>query len=248
MPIQPIRRISRCISVANWNLIPLIRHRVDVLHFIDPLILSTNPYHHNHHLVARHDLLTTNKMPPPAFDMRQTTSAGSSTSKRPAAPISAGAFAFSLGGETPKRAKPNPAKLATTPLRTPYITPSKEIKRTSHPQSRLIDDSAPGTSLVTPKKTLQTLDSLPPPLNITPQSALKNRNTHKPLHSLLDVSSPFRPKCESTSESKGEKLIRLGEITRGRVEEIPRERVKREDEGIGVSPRKPKGMKWSGKG
>lgn len=191
-------------------------------------------------------------MPPPVFDTRESKPAGLSSAKRPAAPISAGAFAFNISGGTPKRVKPNHSKNTVTPLCPPSSTPSKETSWTPlcHdvpvPQEGHTPKSGP--SLITPKKTYRALDALPSPFTITPKSAHKDKSSHKPLHSLLDESSPFRPKFQPVSITQGDKLVRLGQITAGKLEEIPRERIKMEDEGVGVSPRKQRGMKWNGKG
>ena len=189
-------------------------------------------------------------MSPPAFHTDRPSTSSGAGPKRAAAPISAGAFALTLGGGTPKRAKVDRSAQGATPLRPPSFTPGRTNIKSPLPPLNLERPQTPqvGSSLITPKKTYRPLDAFPSPFSITPKSANTGTSQHRPLQSLLDESSPFRPKQESTSSAHGDKLVRLGDLARGKIEQIPRERIKREDEGIGVSPRKVKGAKWSGKG
>ena len=170
------------------------------------------------------------------------------------APISAGAFAFDLSKIGTPQKKPRTVISAPNELQTPSrqsVTPSPRPPKTSNtPQRKL--SVAPvaehATSAVTPLKQAKPLGALPSPF-ITPARARTTPDLkHRPLQSIMDDASPFVSRPRTSALKEGEKLVKLGELSAGKVDASPRERLKREDEGVGVSPRKPKAIKWNGKG
>lgn len=177
------------------------------------------------------------------------------------APISAGAYSFDLSSiSTPaKKARTTisgPSALFT-PLRqstAPVAPPSSRPKvKTPHVPLSRAPPAPPAPPIATPLKQTKPLGALPSPFTLdrTPARSIKTPDAnHRPLQSILDDASPFVARTSKAAPAlrDGEKLTRIGELATGKVDALPKDRVKREDEGVGVSPRKPRAIKWNGKG
>jgi len=169
---------------------------------------------------------------------------GSSTSSNGKRPISASAFSFSLGPKsTPKRTKLEPISAG--------MSLSKGTQRGEEGKKE-VDTPIRSKPQMTPMKT--NLDSLPShtplnkPLNDSPHT-LHPLQTPQNRKKISD--SSFSIPHKRVKEEKEEKpLISLGSIGKVEFDSIHVEAVKRrvEEEGLGVSPRGKKIIKYHGKG
>jgi len=197
-------------------------------------------------------------MPPPPYHQGIPPPPSHPGDTKRKAPISAGAFAFDLSKVGTPQKKPRTVISGSNELQTPSRqskTPasrSATTARTPQPKIPAAALSAHALPAVTPLKQVKPLGTLRSPfVAATPSRAQTTQDVkHKPLQSILDDTSPFvsRPYKPSAAPKEGEKLVRLGDLTAGKIDDAPRERAKREDEGVGVSPRKPRAIKWNGKG
>lgn len=170
--------------------------------------------------------------------------AGSSTSTNGKRPISASAFSFSLGPKsTPKRTKMEPISAG--------ISLSKG-KQSGSEGKKEVDTPIRPPHQLTPMKT--NLDSLP---SHTPLHKRLGDSPHA-LHPLqtpqdrrrISDSSFSIPHKRSKEEKEEKPLISLGSIGKVEFDSIHVEAVKKrvEEEGLGVSPRGRKIIKYHGKG
>ncbi|ORX36461.1 hypothetical protein BD324DRAFT_609088 [Kockovaella imperatae] len=150
-------------------------------------------------------------------------------------PITAGAFSFNLAA-TPAAAKK--AQQGATSSRKTSMAPSFTSHKTTQTPQRSI---------------LHALDSLPSPLQFRRDATPKPgaTGTHR-LGSVLDEVSPFRSKTPMRSKDGD---VSLGQLPGAESMTIQVAKRKREDEimeieeeGIGVSPRKSKDVRWANKG
>jgi hypothetical protein len=94
----------------------------------------------------------------------------------------------------------------------------------------------------------------------SPFPSKRQKKAHVPLNQLLDESSPFRPMGKSLGgyDGDGDKVDVKPDVSMRGISELPqgltvddlkKSSVRRDDEGLGVSPRRAKGgkVKWSGK-
>lgn len=161
--------------------------------------------------------------------------------KRPSAtPITAGAFSFSIGATPAPQKRQRISNDSPGPSRPRLPTPRQTPKKT--------DVLEKDVFVATPQRPMTSLAALHSPLGrVTP---VDKTVVHKRLTSVLEKGSPFKlssSKSPPVHDDKGRR-IRLGEIPKTPTDDWPAEKIKREDEGIGVSPRKPRPPKWAGKG
>ena len=168
----------------------------------------------------------------------------SSSSTNGKRPISASAFSFSLGPKsTPKRTKLEPISAG--------ISLSKG-KQSGEEEKKEVDTPIRPKPQMTPMKTNH--DSLP---SHTPLHKRLNDSPHAlhPLqtpqnHKKISDSSFSIPHKRVKEEKEEKPLISLGSIGKVEFDSIHVEAVKRrvEEEGLGVSPRGKKIIKYHGKG
>ena len=202
--------------------------------------------------------------PPPAQSKRH-----------PPTPITAGAFSFSLGPtSTPAKKFKTSSNASSSALHPPAGSPLRTASRASEYQTPNHDAvlnivgtiPRPNVTSATPKKSLfQTLDSLPSPLAFRRRvdddrpisspgagSSQQNKGSHRRLNDILDEASPFRPSATTVKIEGDGKRVRIGELpAQNMAGDVNRKRqieLKEEDEGVGVSPRKGKGIRWTGRG
>lgn len=185
-------------------------------------------------------------LPPPKNEEEQSRSARWS---RPVAPISASAFSFQL--VTPKRVSgSSDVKREELPLSTPsrYVTPLREVE--------------PSTPKAGPSRAARPLNSLPSPHGGTafkPKVPVVKLEHGTRMSDMVWGSAKMLGKRKETemgeegkaADSPSKPMRALGQL--GRVdlgENLHVEEVKKrvEEEGIGVSPRGKKIVKYSGKG
>jgi hypothetical protein len=168
------------------------------------------------------------------------------TSSRSPAPISASAFSFHV---TPARAPARQLRPLSTP--TAFASPSSKALETNTPmappsQRKVKVEVSDYTT------SLHTLDSLPSPLFFRPRTPPGLSKPTKRLHELVDNSSPFplrgRADCgKPTTDGKRLGAIPAWEDVAGQP--IGRKKdIQLVEEGVGVSPRRHKGLKYTGKG
>ena len=174
-------------------------------------------------------------------DEPQPSTSNASSSLNGKRPISASAFSFSLGPKsTPKRTKLEP------------ISAGKSLskgKQSGEEGKKDVDTPIRSKPQMTPMKT--NLDSLP---SHTPLKKRLNDSPHAlqtPQNRKKISDSSFSIPHKRVKEEKEEKpLISLGSIGKVEFDSIHVEAVKKrvEEEGLGVSPRGKKIIKYHGKG
>jgi hypothetical protein len=181
-------------------------------------------------------------------DEAQTPGSSSNTNVNGKRPISASAFSFSLG---PKSASTSRTKLEPISI-SAGVSLSKEKQR-EHVENEKDSDTPVrvGTRQMTPMKSNLKLDSLP--------SHTPNKRLNDPSYALHSLQTPQNQKrindhsfiIPSAKKGKEEKpLVSLGNIGKVELDGIHIESVKKrvEEEGLGVSPRGKRIIKYHGKG
>lgn len=173
----------------------------------------------------------------------QISNVSSSTSTNGKRPISASAFSFSLGPKsTPKRTKLEPISAGVSASSGLRVGARKD-------EGNDMDTPVRPQPRMTPMKT--NLDSLP---SHTPLNKRLNDSPHAlqtPQNRKKISDSSFSIPHKRVKEEKEEKpLISLGSIGKVEFDSIHVEAVKKrvEEEGLGVSPRGKKIIKYHGKG
>jgi len=172
--------------------------------------------------------------------------AGSSTSSNGKRPISASAFSFSLGPKsTPKRTKLEPISAGVSVSSGMRVGGRKD-------EGNDMDTPVRPQPRMTPMKT--NLDSLP---SHTPLNKRLNDSPHTfhllqtpQNHKKISDSSFSIPHKRLKEEKEEKPLVSLGSIGKVEFDSIHVEAVKKrvEEEGLGVSPRGKKIIKYHGKG
>jgi hypothetical protein len=178
-------------------------------------------------------------------DEPQTPGSSSNTNVNGKRPISASAFSFSLG----------PKSSNTSRIKLEPISISAGVSLSKGKQRADLDEKEMATPTrrpeMTPMKSNLKLDSLP---SYTP-----NKRLNDPSYALHSLQTPQNQKrindhsfiIPSAKKGKEEKpLVSLGNIGKVELDGIHVEAVKKrvEEEGLGVSPRGKKVIKYHGKG
>lgn len=167
---------------------------------------------------------------------------GSGTSGKRVAPISSSAFSFSLGAPASKKPKPAAPSFATRPppRHAPEPAPAPTDSRSPISAHVLVTPKRhpPVTRHASSSKAGGRLETFPSPYGL---ASPKSARPQKPLTSVLDdPASPFRLSKSRPEERKD--LQGISVMPRVDVAEMRQARVADAEEGIGVSPRRRKGV------